>query len=118
ALEGRRALFDARRPNQSARRRGQVANRKLVDAVRNRRRRHVHVETQIEGSKRAHELARLFDIAQRILASRRTEHDVGWTLAYSVEEAIGGKIANAGSADGRDPTDRSWHAQGLEGVVL
>src|SRR5262245_51615011 len=118
ALEGGGALLDAGRFHQSARRRGQVADRKLVDAVRDRRGGHVHVEAQIIGGERANKLTRFFEVEKRMLASRRAEHDVSRALAHRIEKAVGSKIANAGLADGGDPADRSRYDEGLEGVVL
>jgi hypothetical protein len=67
ALEGGRALLHARRLHQSAGGRGQVADRKFVDTMRNRRRGHIHVKAQLVGGERAHKLTRLLDVAQESL---------------------------------------------------
>ena len=118
ALEGGGALLDARRLDEAARRGGQIADRKLVDAVRHGRRRHVHVEAQIPGGERADELAGLLDVEQRVLAPGGAEHHVVRLLADRVEEAVGRDIADAVLADGRYPADRARHHQRLEGIVL
>jgi hypothetical protein len=67
ALEGGRALLDARRLDEAARRGGQIADRELVDAARHGGRRHVHVEAQVPGGERAHELAGVGDVEERVL---------------------------------------------------
>ena len=61
------ALLDARRLDHPAGSGGEVADRKFIDAAGHRGRRHVHVEAQIPGGERAHELAGFLDVEQRVL---------------------------------------------------
>jgi hypothetical protein len=108
---------DARRGDPLGKRRRQAGQGEFVDMVGNHRRGGVHGQRQRPGRQVPHELARLLDIAHRVLPARAGKSDDRRLVVEGVEEAVGREIAHARGADRRDPADRSRRDDGVQRIV-